>query len=774
MAKNVKINKSEGVKSQQKRTTQPSNMTVELKNFPFWVVYSIFMLTTLLFFREQLFGNSFFWEDFIEQVFPIQTFAAQSFANGEIPFWNPYTFCGMPFFADLQVGFFYPLNRLTVLFLDSSGNLSVWGLQFIIILHFFIAQVSMYYLMRYFKVSSFGAIIASISYAFSFIMVLHVIHPMMVYHLAWFPLILMYYFKSLDTLKIKFAIISGLIFGISMLAGHPQTILYEALFLGLALIWFGVAKIRQGELKSGRLVKFIIAGLLPMIISVAIFSVQYLPSQDLAELSKRAEASYESAVEGSLEFKQIYTGLVPKFFGFVDAKGDKSVPYHLENAPYYYYWDTAFYFGITAIILAFFAIVNGYRNRLTAFLIFISVFGFLFALGDNFVLFKIFYNLPFFGLLRIPARIMFFVVIAFSFLAGLGFDAIAKSPKNRKIFMQVLIAVAFPLIFSLLIAGGVLQGMLSTPEQLISPIQSFGTIAFVFVAIISLVLILMNKSILKPIVAGTILVILTFIDLYNQGVDFNNGDKDPKLAYTLDNQTKQMFVPKDINNLYRVSTRHYNPSYMATMRNQGLIDKIMLVEGYNQLVFNHIPPPCDVKNIHDLYNVKYELAFNNSARQFNFVERQSYLPRAWFVYDSKSTTPENVKSYIETNKNIDFSKTVVLEKNISTKNIDDSIPPENSIKFTKYSNNGITCDVSSQKDGILVFSEIWYPDWKAYLDGEEVEILKANYSFRAMEVPKGTHKIEMKYESDKFNVGLAISLITIALSIIGIIFLRKE
>jgi hypothetical protein len=774
MAKNVKINKSEGAKAQQKRANQPSNIVVELKNFPFWVVYSIFLITTLIFFWDQLFGNSFFWEDFIEQVFPIQTFAAQSFAQGEIPFWNPYTFCGMPFFADLQVGFFYPLNRLTALFLDSSGNLSVWGLQFIIILHFFIAQVSMYYLMRYFKVSSLGGVISAISFAFSFVMVMHVIHPMMVYHLAWFPLILMYYLKSLETLKIKFAIISGLIFGLSMLAGHPQTILYEALFIGLALIWFGIAKIRQGELKSLRLVKFLLAGLLPMLISVAIFSVQYLPSQDLAELSKRAEASYESAVEGSLEFKQVYTGLVPKIFGFVDAKGDKSVPYHLENAPYYYYWDTAFYFGITAIILAFFAVVNGYRNRLTAFLIFISVFGFLFALGDNFVLFKIFYNLPFFGLLRIPARIMFFVVIAFSVLAGLGFDAIAKSPKNKTIFIQLLIAVAFPLLFSLLIGGGVLQGLISTPEQFISPIQSFGTLALVFVAIVSLVLILMQKNVLKPIVAGVIIIIITFIDLYNQGVDFNNGVQDPKTAYSLDNQFKQMFVPKDINKLYRVSTRHYNPSYMATMRNQGLMDKIMLVEGYNQLVFNHIPPPCDVKNIHDLYNVKYELAFNNEVRQFNFVERQGYLPRAWFVYDSKSTTPENVKSYIEANKNIDFSKTVVLEKNITTKNSPDTIPTENTVKFTKFSNNEISCEVSSEKDGILVFSEIWYPDWKAYLDGEEVEILKANFSFRALVVPKGKHKLEMKYESDKYSTGLLISLITIGLAIIGLVILRKE
>jgi len=770
MAKKA-IKKTQKAVAQTKKVRAKDKKHPEIKNFPLWIAAVIFIITTTLFFWEQLAGNSFFWEDFVEQVYPIQTFAAQAFSNGEIPFWNPYTFCGMPFFADLQVGFFYPLNRLTALFIDSSGHLSVWGLQFIIILHFFIAQLCMYFLMRYLKVSSIGSILASISFAFSFAMVLHVIHPMMVYHLAWFPLIFMFFIRGISEFKIKYGIIAGLIFGISMLAGHPQTILYEALFLGLFFAWYLISGFRKGDLKANNIIKFLAAGIIPFIISVCIFSIQYLPSQDLADLSKRAESSYELATEGSLKFKQVYTSVVPKLFGFFDGTEDKSVPFHLDKAPYYYYWDTGFYFGIAALILGLIGIIYGYQNRLTAFLIFISVFGFLFALGDNFFLFKIFYNLPFFGLLRIPARIMFYVVIAFSILAGFGFDFLWQSLKGMN---NILIAFALPLLLAILIAAGVLPGAIDTPEQLMESIQSYGTVALIFVLCIFVITILMNKGILKPIAAGVIMLILTFTDLYIQGESFNRSLKNPENSYKLDNQMKELFTPDDDNNLFRVSMRHYNPGYMAMMRNQGMLDKIMLVEGYNQLVFNHIPPPCDVKNIHDLYNVKYELAFDQNSRQFSFVERQSYFPKAWMVYNAVISTPDEVKSFMETNKNIDYSNTVVLDEPVDINPTESGVKPDNKVRITDYSNNNISCEVETGETGILVFSEIWYPDWKVYIDGEEAKLLKADYSFRAVAVSKGMHTVEMKYESSKFTAGVWLSIIVMFLSIVGLIILKKE
>ena len=47
---------------------------------------------------------------------------------------------------------------------------------------------------------------------------------------------------------------------------------------------------------------------------------------------------------------------------------------------------------------------------------------------------------------------------------------------------------------------------------------------------------------------------------------------------------------------------------------------------------------------------------------------------------------------------------------------------------------------------IAVFSEIYYPEWKAYVDGKEETILKVNYVLRALSLKPGSHKIEFIYK----------------------------
>jgi len=101
------------LKSNQNVLTKAS--TAKSKKFvdiPTLIIVLFFLITTLLFFKDNIFGHSYFWEDFVEYVYPTQNFAALESSHGHIPFWNPYAFSGMPFYADLQAGFFYLPNRI--------------------------------------------------------------------------------------------------------------------------------------------------------------------------------------------------------------------------------------------------------------------------------------------------------------------------------------------------------------------------------------------------------------------------------------------------------------------------------------------------------------------------------------------------------------------------------------------------------------------------------------------------------------------------------------
>jgi len=79
-------------------------------------------------------------------------------------------------------------------------------------------------------------------------------------------------------------------------------------------------------------------------------------------------------------------------------------------------------------------------------------------------------------------------------------------------------------------------------------------------------------------------------------------------------------------------------------------------------------------------------------------------------------------------------------------------------ELEQFKNEYIRFKVRSGGNQLLVISEVYYPDWRAYLDGKEIPIYQINYLLRGVVVPKGEHKLEMKYESKSFETGRILSL----------------
>jgi uncharacterized membrane protein YfhO len=66
-------------------------------------------------------------------------------------------------------------------------------------------------------------------------------------------------------------------------------------------------------------------------------------------------------------------------------------------------------------------------------------------------------------------------------------------------------------------------------------------------------------------------------------------------------------------------------------------------------------------------------------------------------------------------------------------------------------------------EGYLFVSEMWMPDWVVYVDGKsQGEVLKANYTFRAVHVPAGSHEVHMVYRPRPWRIGLTVTLATLA------------
>jgi len=102
------------------------------------------------------------------------------------------------------------------------------------------------------------------------------------------------------------------------------------------------------------------------------------------------------------------------------------------------------------------------------------------------------------------------------------------------------------------------------------------------------------------------------------------------------------------------------------------------------------------------------------------------------------------------------------------------------VKLDKYGLDDISFKSNNSKDGLAVFSDIYYAKgWKAFVDGKETPIMKADYVLRAIKIPAGSHSIEFHFRPESFyrsqKISLASSILLILLCL-GAIFqsFRKD
>ncbi|MDW8225888.1 MAG: hypothetical protein RMK93_07730, partial [Bacteroidota bacterium] len=740
---------------------------------PAWATVTLFTLTTVAFFWPNLTGSRFFWEDFVEQFYPNQVFAARHWARGVIPFWNPYTFCGMPFLADPQVAFFYLPHSLLGLVQLATETLPFWAVQTLVILHFIAAQWGMFQLGRAFGASTTAALLAGVGYGFSGILTHHVIHPMIVYHLTWLPWVLLLLKRAVEEARWKWTLIGGLILGMSLHGGHPQTVLYEYLLLSGFAVWLLGMRVWKHGWGPARLAEAV-RSFVPLSLAAALFIVQFLPTQELAAHSERtAGQKLEWAAEVSLHPSQLLTLVVPRLFGSTEPSGVQHVPYYLPDARYYHYWETAFYVGIPVLLLAILGMIRRWRTPFGLFWLLVALFSALFALGKHGFLFPLLYQLPGFSLFRVPPRLLFFLTLALCAFAAWGFDELWQHQRQRQPLRQLLwgslpiAAVAFT------VSAGLLPTIVGAPERFVPMLQSEGTVALAITVLTVLVAVSLWQGWIPPLAAGLSLGVVLLSDLIHAHASFTRSPTRPEQFYSLSPVLKQMLQPRPPDTLFRVSMRA--DFGMAMLRNQGLLDSIMLYEGYNQLRLQRRNPPMPTADAtFDLLNIRYQIALDTSTQRMYFRERPSALPRAWMVYRARVAPSDSTEAILRRGE-LQPRLEALVEADPGLPlpgTVPDSV--RHTLRCRVYEHNWQHWEVETAHPGLLCFSEIWYPAWKAFVNGTEVPVLRAYHSLRAIPIPAGSHTVELRYDSSSFRTGAWISALTLALTLVALLLCDRR
>ncbi|MBF0105433.1 MAG: YfhO family protein [Deltaproteobacteria bacterium] len=175
----------------------------------------------------------------------------------------------------------------------------------------------------------------------------------------------------------------------------------------------------------------------------------------------------------------------------------------------------------------------------------------------------------------------------------------------------------------------------------------------------------------------------------------------------------------------------------------------------------------DKKNpqrILDLFNVKYHAQINEELTRYQITKNPDAIERVALIENSivMNTDEEIINKLAD--PLFDLHKTVILEKNPTPAPVQNSgntgLVAANGAHITSYLPNSVKIQTVTDKAGHLLFNDLYYPGWKAFIDDKETEVYRANYVLKAIVLPPGAHEVRFVFAPFSLVLGGVLSLIT--------------
>ncbi|HVP58383.1 MAG TPA: YfhO family protein, partial [bacterium] len=715
--------------------------------------------------------------------YPRRVFATAMMRQGKIPFWNPHQFCGTPFFANFQSGVFYPIN-LAIYWLPPTTQMDIY-----IYVHFLIAAIFGYLLGRKLKLSVEGSLVSSLTFTFCGFMVTRYGQPTLVSTASWLPAIIYFGEHLVEAPSLRRAGLLALALSMCVLAGFPQLVLL-AFYSGFLYIVLRVTT--AGTLAGRRQGQTLALAGAAALVAILVCAFQLLPTYELSTFSYRKLLPYSMVLSSAHHKFAALKYLIPDILG--DPQEMTAISKGLAAAePGSFgqnYVSTTGYIGILPLLLAILALARPRRPLLP----FMAMSGLALLAVFGTPLLRLFYAvLPGFNFSRID-RVVVVFMLGFSVLAGYGFDlARATNGKGRLLacgagFMVMAAILALWLRNSGLAA--ILRhatGGISIADYLA---YASGKILWflVLAAAGGTLLVLKGLKWLSGRTFFLLALVIILADLLPNATKFkvsqpadrglppstfvDNLVAEPgiwRLAKygpdVLPSNTATIVGLDDIHGYDALNIKHYievlgaMDSSMTSLASAALRRRIGPIGNRDALQ----SPILDLLNVKYVLTVVWGGAEHPKTMAFT---NDNYLPRAFLVGTSHVfATYAEMLAYMKTAE-FDPRREVLLAGSSAAAGAGASEAAGASpgtAEVVGPDQSGLTVKVNAAASGYLVVSDVFYPGWRAFLDGREVPLLRADYAFRAVAVDAGPHVIKMTYKPLYFTLGLLFSAAGIAL-----------
>lgn len=718
--------------------------------------------------------------DVVSFTYPMRILAVTLLKNGIVPLWNRYILTGIPLMANFQSAPFTFTNIFYFIF----NNYTAWGFQ--IVFQHIAAFIFTFLLLRYLKLSKLASIFGGLVYAFSGFNMIWSQWNAHTLAASFIPLTIYLLARWLDESKRIFLYFFAFVVFIQIISGYPQIVFYN-LPVTVFFVLF--------RLKNKFDLKIWISYIISVCLSLGMGAFLILQSRELLALSQRAIEPLEFSW-AFLPWQKIITFVAPDYFG-----NHATINYWGPTD----YTTTTGYVGVAAFSLTCMAFFMWKKIKEVRFFIFVLFLSLLLSFPTFLSIFI--WKEGFFGMQAASAhRALVLFIFSVSVLASYSFDNL-KIMKPKNIILSLIVPGMILCAYGLFSAVGYFTngnyfGLLNLEmwkiivsiRNMALPITFFIVTSFIFITIAFKNVIKWDLKIL--------LFIICIFELFRFGWKFTPFVKKeiifpetPVLEYIQNKPqpfrvVSEGVIPINMKMPYGIeSLEGYDAIYpvciaqMIASINSGLANASpqgryanVTNLGSNIIDLLNVKYVIDVKrdtkgnpdeNGSSYTEMKYSKYFQVFADKTTVVlENKNVIPRAYIYSDWKVT---NANDSLIGMLSSDFNPrdTIYLSKD---PNIEKEDSGSGKYEYIKYSDSEQIIKADSSGNAILFVSDLNYPGWKAYVNGNEEKIITADYCFKAIPIRKGTSYIKLLYKPESFASGKIITLLSFSLWIILLIY----
>jgi len=731
------------------------------------------LLALLIFaaFPQVLLGlQTFVIRDYGFFVYPLAHFQQECFRHGELPFWNPYNNCGIPFLAQWNT---MPLYPPSLIYLTLPLG---WSLSFFCLLHLWFAGLGMFFLARRWTSlrgeataaqagNNFAAAFAGTVFSFNGFTLNLLMWPSHLATFAWMPWVVL----AVEIAwreggrKIFLAAIVG---ALQMLAGGPEIIFLT--WVLLFALW--IQQFVIGEPPRKRMFwRF------PLVISlvIAISAVQLLPFLDLAAHSQR-ESGYAD-LRWSMPGWGLVNFLVPMAFGHLGGGG---VFFQYDQS-----WTSSYYLGIGALWLALLALWKAPHRRIWLLGV-VAIVALIFALGENTPVLPIIRKIvPQLSFITYPIKYILLAVFVAPLLAAFALANLQALKRRIAIIGTILF------LFLAVILFWAWRFPFPTDNVHATLLNGFSRAGFLILTGGALLLLVRGFKF-----APLILILVAWLDVFtheptqNPTVSPSVYEKSLARADLKMNPqpelggSRAMVSPAAAIELIKFASNNPKDNFLAKRAGYcadvNLLDGVPKVDGFFSLtpresddVLSYFYRTTDASfpRLEDFMGVSQITA---PGEVFKWQSRTNFLPLVTAGQKPVFLDGEKTLQAL-TQNDFDGGKIVFLPPEIKS-SVTVSNQTSAKILDSKFGNQTVDIEVEAQEPSLVVVAQTYYHNWCAIVDGQPVPLLRANHAFQAVQVSAGKHQIHITYKDRAFEIGAVISIVALLGSLLCLFLPPKK